>query len=76
MLEFKKLCGLPSVHGTIDSTRISISKPKLDLLRITTFVRLEDIRLLHKMLLMLEKSSLAFKLAYLEVPNFEKIRFV
>jgi len=33
MLEFKKLCGLPSVHGTIDTTHISISKPKLDFVK-------------------------------------------
>ncbi len=30
MLEFKELCGVPSVHGTINGTHISISKSKLD----------------------------------------------
>jgi hypothetical protein len=30
MLEFKQLCGLPSVQGAIDNTHISIFKPKLD----------------------------------------------
>jgi hypothetical protein len=29
MMEFKDWHGLPSVHGIIDSTHISISKPKL-----------------------------------------------
>ncbi len=29
MLEFKKWCGLPSVHSAIDDTHITISKPKL-----------------------------------------------
>jgi hypothetical protein len=67
MLEFKKLCGLLSVHGTIDSTHISISKPKLDFVKDFTFIRLKDIRLSRNMLLMLERSSLTFKLAYLEV---------
>ena len=30
MLEFKRWCGMPSMHGTIDCTHISISKPSLD----------------------------------------------
>jgi len=29
MMDFKYWCGLPSMHGTINNTHISISKPKL-----------------------------------------------
>ncbi len=29
MMNFKYWCGLPSMHGTINNTHISISKPKL-----------------------------------------------
>ncbi len=29
MLEFKESCGIPSVHGVINDTHITISKPKL-----------------------------------------------
>jgi hypothetical protein len=30
MLEFKELCGLPSVQGALNNTHISIFSPKLD----------------------------------------------
>jgi hypothetical protein len=30
MLEFKKMCGLPSMQGVIDNKHISNSKPKFD----------------------------------------------
>ncbi len=33
MLEFKELCGLLKVHGTIDNAHISIYKPKLDFVK-------------------------------------------
>jgi hypothetical protein len=33
MLEFKELCGLPSMQGTLNNTHISIFKPKLDFVK-------------------------------------------
>jgi len=61
MLEFKELCGLPSVHGTIDNTHISIYKPKFDFVKDYYF---------HK-----TKGYQVIKLVYLEmcmIPKFCK----
>ncbi len=29
ILEFKELCGIPNVHGVINNTHVTISKPKV-----------------------------------------------
>jgi hypothetical protein len=66
ILEFKEWCELSSVQGAIDDTHISISRPKVDLLKTITFIKQKDIPLLYK-LLILEGGSLTYMLVYLEV---------
>lgn len=47
MMEFKDWHGLPSMHGVIDSTHISIQNPSLHLRRITIIIKVEATQLSH-----------------------------